>query len=97
MKGPSAKAGRAQRHPPPLCTGLHSHDVGSLAPFDKPKDRFDTPTLVELWNTAPYLHDGSAATVRDVLTTRNPKDQHSRTSTLTAEELDDLCTFLLSR
>ena len=31
---------------------------------------------------APYLHDGSAATIRDVLTTRNPKDEHGKTSQL---------------
>jgi cytochrome c peroxidase len=59
-------------------------------------DTFDTPTLVELWRTAPYLHDGSATTMREVLTTRNPGDQHGKTSALSAQELDDLCAYLLS-
>ncbi|MBD1557800.1 PKD domain-containing protein [Vibrio sp. S9_S30] len=29
---------------------------------------FDTPTLLGVWNTAPYFHDGSAATLEDTLT-----------------------------
>ncbi len=28
---------------------------------------FDTPALRGLWDTAPYLHDGSAATLDDVV------------------------------
>jgi hypothetical protein len=52
--------------------------------------------MVELWRTAPYLHDGSAATVRDVLTSRNSHDQHGRTSDLSKQEIDDLCAYLLS-
>jgi RoxA-like, cytochrome c-like len=72
--------GKAECHPPPLFTDLHEHDVGTRRGFDRPGDKFHTPTLVELWRTAPYLHDGSAATVRDVLTTRNAHDQHGKTS-----------------
>ena len=26
-----------------------------------------TPTLIELWDSAPYFHDGSAATLEDVM------------------------------
>lgn len=91
-----ADTGCAACHPGPRFTDLKSYDVGTLGRFDKPADRFDTPTLVELWRTAPYLHDGSAATVRDVLTKANPRDQHGRTSLLTADELSDLEAYLLS-
>jgi cytochrome c peroxidase len=80
----------------PLFTTQRSYDVGTQAAFDKPTDKFDTPTLIELWRTAPYLHDGSAATVRDVLTTRNPHDLHGKTSDLSKQEIDDLCAYLLS-
>ena len=48
----------AQCHPGPLFTDLKSYDVGTVGRFDKVSDTFDTPTLVELWRTAPYLHDG---------------------------------------
>ena len=56
----------------------------------------DAPTLVECWRTAPYLHDGSAATTREVLTTANPNDKHGKTSQLTADQLNDLVEYLLS-
>jgi hypothetical protein len=91
-----SRTGCAQCHPPPLFTDLQQYDVGTRRGFDRPTDHFDTPALVELWRTAPYLHDGSAATVRDVLTTRNPHDQHGKTSTLSTQELNDLCAYLLS-
>ena len=92
----SKETGCAECHPGPLFTDLKSYDVGTLGRFDKPTDRFDTPTLIELWRTAPYLHDGSVATLRDVLTTANPGDRHGRTSRLTADQLGDLAAYLLS-
>lgn len=91
-----AKAGCITCHPPPLFTDQHPYNVGTRASFDKPTDRFDTPTLIELWRTPPYLHDGSAPTVRDVVTMRNQHDQHGQTSTLSPGEIDDLCAYLLS-
>ncbi|HEY5911513.1 MAG TPA: cell surface protein [Verrucomicrobiae bacterium] len=90
------KAGCVTCHPPPLFTDLHHYDVGTRAAYDKPADFFDTPDLVELWRTPPYLHDGSAATVRDVITRKNPHDEHGKTSDLSAGEIDDLCAYLLS-
>jgi mono/diheme cytochrome c family protein len=92
----SPDTGCANCHEPPLFTDLHSYNVGTQNPFDREDREFDTPTLRELWRTSPYLHDGSAATIRDVLTTRNPKDEHGKTSHLTAEQLDDLAEYLLS-
>jgi hypothetical protein len=92
----SAQTGCSTCHPPGLFTDLQSYDVGTRAPGDKASDKFDTPTLVELWRTAPYLHDGSAATVLDVLTTRNPHDRHGRTSKLSRRQLEDLSAYLLS-
>jgi cytochrome c peroxidase len=56
----------------------------------------DTPTLHGLWRSAPYLHDGSADSLRDVLVTRNPEDRHGVTSALSPSDLDDLETFLLA-
>jgi YVTN family beta-propeller protein len=90
-----AKTRCAECHPPALYTALHSYNVGTRAAFDT-VDEFDTPTLVELWRTAPYLHDGSALTVREVLTTHNAHDQHGATSHLTPAQMEDLVVFLLS-
>jgi mono/diheme cytochrome c family protein len=90
------KANCASCHPGPLFTDLETYDVGTRGQLDRPADRFDTPTLVELWRTAPYLHDGSAATLREVLTTRNAGDQHGKTSDLTPDQVNDLIEYLLS-
>jgi cytochrome c peroxidase len=90
------QVGCAACHPPGLFTDLQTYDVGTRGRFDKPTDRFDTPTLVEGWRTAPYLHDGSAATMRDVLTASNPSDKHGKTSQLTPQQIDDLAAYLLS-
>jgi hypothetical protein len=59
-------------------------------------DLFDTPSLIELWRTAPYLHDGGAADLRELLIDRNPKNRHGRTSHLSSQEIDDLIEYLLS-
>jgi len=89
-------AGCAKCHRPGLLTDLHSYDVGTRGRFDRAEEKFDTPTLTELWRTAPYLHDGSAATVLEVITTRNLQDRHGRTSGMGKQDLDDLCSYLLS-
>lgn len=48
------------------------HDVGTILPTSGRRlgdalTGIDTPTLRGVWQTAPYLHDGSAATIREVL------------------------------
>jgi len=90
------KAGCASCHTGPLHTDLKMHDVGTGKDLDK--DRlFDTPTLVEIWRTAPYLYDGRATTIEEVLTTYNPGDKHGVTSGLTEAEIKDLAEFILSQ
>ena len=89
------KAGCAECHPAPLFTNLKSYDLGFGKDMDKDKP-FDTPTLVEVWRTAPYLHDGRAATLEEVLTTFNPNDRHGDTSKLSREQLSDLVEYVLS-
>jgi len=90
------KVACASCHNGELFTDLKPYDVGTVGKFDKPEDKFYTPPLAELWRTAPYLHDGSAATMRDVLTTTNRGDRHGKTSHLTERQIEDLAAFLLS-
>jgi YVTN family beta-propeller protein len=90
------KVACASCHSGELFTDLKPYDVGTLGKFDKPEDKFYTPPLTELWRTAPYLHNGSAATMCDVLTTANRNDRHGKTSHLTARQIEDLAAFLLS-
>lgn len=85
----------AHCHPPPLYTDLKQHNVGTQSPQDE-SPRFDTPSLVESYRTAPYLHDGSAADLMELLTLRNPQNQHGVTSSLSPADLNDLVEFLLS-
>ena len=90
------KAGCAACHPKPLFTDLKEYEIGTAKGLDKGKPA-DTPTLIEVWRTAPYLHDGSAATIEDIFKKFNPGDQHGTTSALTPEELSDLVGYVLSQ
>ena len=84
-------------HPGPLYTDLAVHDVGTA---DQEGEWFgpniDTPTLRFLYDSMPYLHDGSAQTLFDVLVTRNLQDKHGVTSHLNDQEIQDLIAFLLA-
>jgi DNA-binding beta-propeller fold protein YncE len=90
-----AKVGCVRCHPAPLFTSLETHDVGTRHELDR-TGRFDTPTCIELWRTGPYLHDGSAVTLKDVLTTMNPDGKHGQTSHLSKDAIDALVEYLLS-
>ncbi len=78
-----------------LWTDRKPYDVGVGTGTEAGK-KFDTPTLAEVWRTAPYLYDGRALTMEDVLTTSNPNDAHGETSKLTPEEIKDLAEYVLS-
>lgn len=79
-------------HPSGLFTDFKSYDAGTTTSGEP----LDTPTLIEVWRTAPYLHDGSAASIGDVLTNRNAKDKHGKTSHLTPKQIEDLTEYVLS-
>lgn len=72
------------------------HDVGTGHddPSEKMGPQYDTPTLLGIYRTAPYLHHGKAATLVDVLTTQNRNDRHGKTSHLSRQEISDLVEFL---
>ncbi len=73
---------------------LHDVGTGEDDPSEKMGPKYDTPTLLGVYRTAPYLHHGQAATLREVLTTQNPDDRHGKTSHLAPAEIDDLVEFL---
>ncbi|MBT3200038.1 MAG: beta-propeller fold lactonase family protein [Phycisphaerales bacterium] len=92
-----AQAGCADCHPAPLYTDLQMYDVGTRnARNIKGRKEFDTPSLIELYRTGPYLHDGRAATLGDVIGKFNVKNQHGETSRLTPVQKADLVAFLMS-
>ncbi len=55
----------------------------------------DTPTLKGLWHGEPYLHDGSAATVKDAILAHTSAAVGFDVSSLSALELDNLEAYLL--
>jgi len=105
-------AGKAQCsvcHPPPLYTDHQYHRLGLIATPDEGRGRVDTakqgafktPTLREIARSAPYMHDGSLATLEDVIEhydrggTPNPQlDEEIFPLKLTTDEKKDLITFL---
>jgi cytochrome c peroxidase len=72
------------------------HDVGTGDddPSEKMGPAFDTPTLLGVYRTAPYLHHGKATTLEEIITKYNPHDRHGVTSHLTKSERSDLIEFL---
>jgi YVTN family beta-propeller protein len=91
----SDQTGCAKCHPAPLYTDLKLYNVGTRRPLDQ-RDDFVTPTLVELYGTAPYLHMGDAVTLEEIFTKFNEKGQHGTTKQLSKDELGDLIEYLLS-
>jgi YVTN family beta-propeller protein len=89
------KAKCTQCHSGPYYTDMEMHDVatGKASEIDI---AFDTPALIEVWRTAPYLNDGSAATMKDVLVDFNKNDMHGKTSDLSEEEVYQLAEYVLS-
>ncbi len=93
-------------HPPPAYTtssldGPELLDTGTLGPgsgqrLGGPLDGIDVPTLIGLWDGAPYFHDGSAPTLRDVFRGRPGVLEAELTADLDDGELDDLVAYLLS-
>lgn len=67
------------------------HDVGTLTPASGQGLQglgFKTPTLKGVWATAPYFHDGSAATIEDVLNHRLHSNAHELSATARSQLAD---------
>lgn len=58
----SSEVGCVKCHSGPYLTDQKLHNVGTKGKYDK-HENFDTPTLIEVWRTAPYLHDGSVPSI----------------------------------
>jgi cytochrome c peroxidase len=75
------------------------HDTG----VSSEPAKFRAPTLRSIAVTAPYMHDGSIATLKDVIAhyaaggrSSRPKSDKVRGFTISASETDDLVAFLES-
>ena len=93
----SPKTGCASCHSGPYLTDLKMHDVGTETASDFGETEFDTPSLIEIHRTGPYLHDGRYTTLEDLLFKGLHGDlKGERLNQLTNQEKADLINYLLS-
>ena len=82
-------------HPPPYFTNMKMADVGTLSETDDPM-LFDAPQLNNIYESAPYLHDGRAATLEELWTKFNDEDMHGVGNDMMKDQLNDLVEYLKS-
>ena len=82
-------------HPAPFYTNRQILDVGTLAATDD-SILFDVPHLNNIFASAPYLHDGRAATLEEIWTIYGKTEQHGAVNDLTKTELNELIEYLKS-
>ncbi len=80
-------------HFPPYFTDRQQRDVGTKQPTDR-QGRFDVPHLNNIYDSAPYLHNGMADTLEEIWTVHNPYDTHGYTNDMTKDQLNDLIEYL---
>jgi YVTN family beta-propeller protein len=90
----SDEVGCASCHPAPLYTDLDMHEL--IPPNSWSREKLDTPTLIEVWRTAPYMNDGRFTTVRKLLIKGNHGVTRGGIEKLTEQQIDDLVEFVLS-
>ncbi|MCK6546547.1 c-type cytochrome, partial [Myxococcota bacterium] len=91
----STETACATCHPAPLFADGLRHDVVPLGDdADAALRLVDTPSLRGARARPPYLHDGRAKTLRDVLTSANAEQRHGATSSLSDADLDALVEYL---
>ena len=82
-------------HTPPYYTNRKMSYVQTLAATDD-SILFDTPHLNDIYSSAPYLHDGRAATLEEIWTKFGKNDKHGVINDITKIELNDLIEYLKS-
>jgi YVTN family beta-propeller protein len=87
------QAGCIECHQGKYLTDQKKYDVGTGDGNDKGR-AFDTPSLKEIWRTAPYLYDGRATTLKDVFVKYNTDDKHGYTKELSKDELEALILYI---
>ncbi len=91
----SQEVGCSKCHPTPLYTDLRMYDVGSKSPWDHRRE-FDTPTLIEVWRTAPYLHDGRYISINDLIAKGKHGEEGDEIQNLSRQQIEELAEFILS-
>jgi DNA-binding beta-propeller fold protein YncE len=91
-KGIFNRIGCNSCHPAPLYTDNDYHNAGVPDPNDAGLD-WNTPSLIEVWRTAPYSHLGSYDKIQEIIQLR----AHSiGASKLSEQEMKDLVEYVSS-
>jgi len=80
-------------HFPPYYSDRSVRDVGTRMTLDR-ETHFDVPHLNNIYDSAPYLHNGIARTLEEIWTVHNPYDAHGVTNDMTKDQLNDLIEYL---
>ncbi len=76
-------------HSGPYFTDMKMHRIGDDVEFE---EGWDTPALIEVWRTAPYLFDGRAASLKEVFDTFG----HGIRGEVPAKDIDALVEYIRS-
>lgn len=82
-------------HAPPYYGGRRKVRLGLGSDDDRDRE-FATPMLIECWRTAPYMYDGRALSIQDVITVDNKNNVHGNTRDLSEQEVHDLAEYVHS-
>ena len=80
-------------HAPPLYTNRRPSSVATTTATDSHQE-FDTPHLIGIADSAPYLHDGRARTLEEIWTVHGGEDEHGVVNDMSKEQLNELVEFL---
>jgi YVTN family beta-propeller protein len=91
----STEASCSSCHIPSVYTDQLTPNVGTgTSALESKGFSFDTPMLLNLSTSAPYLHDGSAASLNDLLTNSKLQNLHGKTTHLSNAEIEALVYYL---
>ena len=91
----NGKANCVKCHMPPYFGDKSKHVFGLGSDADRDRE-FATPILIECWRTAPYMYDGRAVSIEDVITVDNKNNSHGNTKDLSDHEVKDLAEYIKS-
>lgn len=85
------KVGCNYCHKGPWFTDQKLHEMGKQGEYDH-QNTWDTPTLIEVWRSGPWLHDGRSATMKHLIS----EEKHGLRKELSEAEIDALVEYVLS-
>ena len=91
----NGKANCVTCHVPPYYGDRTKYSLGLGSDDDRDRE-FATPILIECWRTAPYMYDGRALSIKDVITIDNSNNLHGNSKDLAEQEVEDLAEYVKS-